>query len=469
MLRQPCVAVAYSGGRDSTALLHAVACAARATQTAAGQGDALHVVALHVHHGLSPQADAWLDHARATCEAWAAQGLPVRLLWRQVRVPQGPGLSVEAEARTCRHAALHEMARQAGADLLLLAHHRRDQAETLLLQALRGAGVAGLAAMPRQDWRDGVLWVRPWLDHPREAIEAYIAQHGLRHIDDDSNGDPRFARNRLRLQVWPALQAAFPQAEAALAASADRLADALVSVRRGQEAALAELGWPEDGASMDAGRWACWSPAERRESLRQWFAQVSGRALPASWTLRLAEEVPRMLSDARAGDGSGGVGVWPALGLSLYRGRLRWERSASEAAPAAAEGVASASPSLLRIDAPGDWPLPAWGGILRVQPCTQGGVTPARLLAVTACARTGGERFQIGPGRPPRALKKQFQSAGVPAWEREAPLLWADQQLVFVPGLGLDARVWAPAGEVQWALSWHRLDAGAAAALKCEV
>merc|ERR1739841_308703 len=119
------------------------------------------------------------------------------------------------------------MARQAGADLLLLAHHRRDQAETLLLQALRGAGVAGLAAMPRQDWRDGVLWVRPWLDHPREAIEAYIAQHGLRHIDDDSNGDPRFARNRLRLQVWPALQAAFPQAKAALAASADRLADAL--------------------------------------------------------------------------------------------------------------------------------------------------------------------------------------------------------------------------------------------------
>ena len=172
MLRQPCVAVAYSGGRDSTALLHAVACAAQAARTAEGQGDALHVVALHVHHGLSPQADAWLDHARATCEAWAAQGLPVRLLWRRVQVPQGPGLSVEAEARTCRHAALHEMAVQAGADLLLLAHHRRDQAETLLLQALRGAGVAGLSAMPRQDWRAGAPRLPPDRSGHRECREC---------------------------------------------------------------------------------------------------------------------------------------------------------------------------------------------------------------------------------------------------------------------------------------------------------
>jgi len=220
---------------------------------------------------------------------------------------------------------------------------------------------------------------------------------------------------------------------------------------------------------MNAEHWASWSPAERRESLRQWFARVSGRTLPARWTLRLAEEVPRMLADARDGDGSVGVGVWPALGLSLYRGRLRWERPDAGAGLAAADGPAPAPPSSLCIDAPGDWPLPAWGGILRVQPCAQGGVAPARLLAVTACARTGGERFQMGPGRPPRALKKQFQAAGVPAWERDAPLLWAGDQLVFVPGLWLDARVWASVGDEQWALSWHRLDARAAAALKCEV
>lgn len=123
----------------------------------------------------------------------------------------------------------------------------------------------------------------------------------------------------------------------------------------------------------------------------------------------------------------------------------------------------------LRIDAPGDWPLPAWGGVLRVAPCAHGGVSPAQLLGMTVASRKGGERFQVGPGRPPRALKKQFQMLGVPAWERDAPLFWVGEQLLFVPGLGLDARCWAPLGEPQWAMSWHWLDAEPAAALKCEV
>lgn len=447
----PCVAVAYSGGRDSTALLHAVACAAREV--------GLEVVALHVHHGLSAHADAWLAHAQATCEAWAAQGLPVRLLWRRVVVPQGPGLSLEAEARTLRHAALQEMAGEAGTDLLLLAHHRRDQAETLLLQALRGGGVAGLAAMPRDDWRGGVRWVRPWLDHPREAIEAHVAQHGLSHIDDDSNGDPRFARNRLRLQVWPALLAAFPQAEAALATSAERVADVLEPLRDWQAQALDELASADDGAALDVRRWAAWSPSRRREALRHWHAQASGRSLPSSWVLRLADELPRRQAEADAGQGPG-TGVWPELGLSFYRGRLRWaaptRRPADEVADEVAQD-AGPSPVRLAITGPGDWPVPAWGGVLRVVPCTRGGVSPARLAAATLAWRVGGEQFQAGPQRPPRALKKQFQALGVPAWERDAPLLWDGAQLLFVPGLGVDARAWAPEGQPQWALSWQRL------------
>jgi tRNA(Ile)-lysidine synthase len=351
------------------------------------------------------------------------------------------------------------MATEAGADLLLLAHHRRDQAETLLLQALRGGGVAGLAAMPRDDLREGLRWVRPWLDHPREAIEAYIAHHGLSYIEDDSNDDPRFARNRLRLQVWPALLAAFPQAEASLAASAARLADALLPLKAWEEGALSQLAVPSDPAAMQALVWAAWSPGVRRESLRRWYARTAGASLSASWTLRLSEELPRMLEAGAL------TGQWPEVGLGLYRGCLRWDGVASRGAL----GGRPLEETRHHIDATGLWPLPPWGGALCVTLCEESGVAPERLRRITLKARTGGERFQTGPGRPPRSLKKQFQSAAVPAWMRHAPLVWSDNTLLYVPGLGIDARCWARPGAPQWALDWRWLDAGSAPKLKCGV
>ncbi|MDP9043736.1 MAG: tRNA lysidine(34) synthetase TilS, partial [Pseudomonadota bacterium] len=210
--RDRCIAVAFSGGRDSTALLHATLAAA------AGQG--VRVLALHVHHGLSPQADAWLAHARAQCRRWARQGRPVEFIAHRLSDRPAAGASVEAWARTQRYDALREMALAHGATLVLLAHHQRDQAETFVLQALRGAGVRGLAAMPRSIRRDGLWWVRPWLDTPRAAIDAYVRRHRLGHVEDESNTNPRYARNRLRLQVWPALTHAFPDADAALARAA---------------------------------------------------------------------------------------------------------------------------------------------------------------------------------------------------------------------------------------------------------
>ncbi|MDP1789388.1 MAG: tRNA lysidine(34) synthetase TilS, partial [Methylibium sp.] len=134
------LAVAYSGGHDSTALLHATLVAARET------GLAVH--ALHVHHGLSAHADAWLAHCEAQCRRWARRGLPVAFHSVRVQLACRPGDSLEAVARTARYAALRTLAVEQGVALVLLAHHQRDQAETLLLQALRGAGVAGLAGLP---------------------------------------------------------------------------------------------------------------------------------------------------------------------------------------------------------------------------------------------------------------------------------------------------------------------------------
>src|SRR6218665_1767023 len=186
-----CVAVACSGGRDSMALLHAT------VRMAAQEG--VEVVALHVHHGLSAQADAWLDLVRAQCARWSADGWPVQFLSRHLSLVPVAGDSVEALAREARYQALAEMALEAGCGAVLLAPHRRDQAETFLLQALRGAGVAGLAAMGNSSQREGMTWLRPWLHQPRERIEAYVVQHDVPYVDDDSNTAGRFARNRMRL------------------------------------------------------------------------------------------------------------------------------------------------------------------------------------------------------------------------------------------------------------------------------
>lgn len=447
------VAVAYSAGRDSTALLHATACAAR-------ESGGVEVLALHVHHGLSAQADAWLAHAEQTCAEWAQQGLPVRLLSQRVSVALDAGDGVESAARQARYAALADMARSAGADLILLAHHRRDQAETVLLQALRGAGVKGLAAMPADIERDGLRWVRPWLRHPRVAVESYVDLHGLAFVDDDSNGDNRFARNRLRLDVWQALEAAFPQAEAALAASADRVQDVLEGVEDWAQGLVDSLHVPgEKGAAaspgLDAARWAELTGAQRRVSLAHWYRGWQGQSLPASWLLRLAQEVPGLVC-------RGQPARWPSIGLALYRGVLlpldqhhaQPENSREQGAAQPVTGPVAPEACEWRIDVPGEQPLLAWRGTLRVTPVSRGGVAPALLEAVRATGRTGGEQFQAGPGRPPRSLKKQFQAAGVPPWQRSGPLIWSGDRLVFVPGLGVDARCLAPAGSTQWGLEW---------------
>lgn len=432
-----CIAVAYSGGRDSTALLHA-------TATAALAHPGLRVVALHVHHGLSAHADQWLAHAQAQCQAWADQGLPVSLLWRRLRLQQAPGDSVEALARDARYQALTEMAREAGADSVLLAHHRRDQAETFLLQALRGAGISGLSAMPAEADRHGIRWLRPWLSHPRRSIEAYVARHGLRHVEDDSNADPRFARNRVRLAVWPHLEAAFEQAEVSLTQAAGRAADARACLDLWLDQALADLLLSEPEGAMAAPALLALGLPQQRELLRHWFTLSTGRHLPASAVARLTRELPALVGTGRSIQWRAG-----AFDVCLYRGVLLC-RSAKGAVP-----VEQGEPVVtLTIDGPGRHALPQWGGALLVSPVTDGGLALSRLATVEVRRRAGGEDFQLGPDRPSRALRKQFQAVGVPEWERDGPLVYAQGALVFARGLGIDARALAAPGEPQVTLIW---------------
>jgi tRNA(Ile)-lysidine synthase len=440
------VAVAFSGGRDSLALLHASCRAAHAL--------GLQVVALHVHHGLLAEADDWLRNAQHLCKRWRRRGWPVRLRWAQLAGSPAPGDSTEAWARRGRHAALDRLAKEEGATLLLLAQHRRDQAETFLLQALRGGGPAGLSAMPTEADRDGLCWARPWLGQPRAAIDTYVRRHRLRPIEDPSNDDPRLARNRLRLQVWPALSAAFDDAETTLAAAAQRAQEAAAALA---ELAAIDLAQVVDGQGrLQVADWRRLSAARQANVLRAWWTAQAGRGAPQALVSRLLVEVPPR-----------GAARWPAgngVDCLLYRGQLqvvahtaRGAVASAPAGPGRAGGPHDAM--LLDCSQPGRWPVPGWAGCIEVRLLDpaggEPGLPPAALTAVRPGARVGGEQFQVRPRGLPRSLKKQFQAAGVPEHQRAAPLLWsADGALLFVPGLGPDARHWASAGQPALALRW---------------
>jgi tRNA(Ile)-lysidine synthase len=425
------VAVAFSGGRDSTALLRAT--------LAAAQPLGIEVLALHVHHGLSMHADDWLAACEAVCARWARAGRPLRFVAHRLTTRPQRGDSIEAWARKARYHALREMALAHGASLVLLAHHRRDQAETLLLQALRGAGVAGLAGMPNVVNRDGITWARPWLGRPREDIEAYVRKHRLHLIEDDSNSDPRFARNRLRLHVWAPLTEAFPDAEATLADAAGWAQQALACVNELGAIDLATLARP---TGIDIAAWLDLSPARRGNALRAWLKARCGGSAPASLVTRLLAEVTSRQS-AR----------WPMPGgeLRSYRGVLSFKPGAGVAPPT------SVPESTLQVLRAGRHALPGWGGALHLARVKEGGVPLAWLAQLALRPRVGGEQFQAGFGRPPRSLKKQYQAAAVPVWLRDGPLVYAGGQLVFVPGLGLDARVIGLPGQPQVTMRWQPL------------
>lgn len=443
------MAVAYSGGRDSTALLHATLAQARAIGA--------QVLALHVHHGLSPHADAWLAHCERQCQRWARRGDAVTFVAQRLADKPAAGESVEAWARQARYTALRMMAVERGATVVLLAHHQRDQAETLMLQALRGAGVAGLSGMPREAMRDGITWLRPWLGMPREVIDTYVRRHRLSFIDDDSNSDSRFARNRLRLQVWPTLTEAFPLADASLAAAAAWAQEATAALRELAAIDLATIA-PAPGAAMPGARatgvpttgargtgpldidaWLQLSDARRSNALREWLRRGLGRPAGAALITRLLAELPACRS-----------AQWQAGGSELrtHRGLLICRPLPATASSAAARETA------LSVRRAGTHALPGWGGSLRVDRVGEGGVPLAWLARLDLLPRSGAERFQAGIGRPPRSLKLQFQAAGLPTWERDGPLLFSGGQLVFVPGLGLDARVVGLPGQALVSLQW---------------
>jgi tRNA(Ile)-lysidine synthase len=257
----PLVAVAYSGGADSTALL--------LTARTRWPG---RVVALHVHHGLQAAADDFDTHVRATCERLA---VPARV--RRVQARHAPGQSPEDAARVSRYAALAEMASEAGACCVLLGQHADDQAETLLLALSRGAGLPGLSGMPDRFERHGAVFGRPFLGLAGLALREHLAARGEAFVEDPSNTDTRYTRNRIRAVLMPAWQACFPGFRTVLARSARHAAQAQRLLDDLARIDLERTGVPPTLSGLQA-----LSRERQANVLRHWLSQHAGVAPSAA-------------------------------------------------------------------------------------------------------------------------------------------------------------------------------------------
>jgi tRNA(Ile)-lysidine synthase len=417
------VLVAFSGGRDSTVLLHAL------LQTGVGV-----VVALHVHHGLQAAADDWAAHCESVCAAW---NVPLRILRVQV---QAKGKGLESAARAARYDALRSQM-EAG-DVLATAHHQGDQAETVLLRLLRGSGLTGLAAMaPQTDFGPGLLW-RPLLQTPREALLAYAERHRLRWVEDPHNHDPRFARSFLRTQILPRLEPHWPGCEATLARAAALIGEGADLLRELAAQDIAALAGPAP-ASLPASALRSLSPARRRNLVRIWVESI-GLPVPGHDTLvHLDTDVLSASPDA-------------APVLSWAGGEFRRHRDRLFAMP-----VLAPVPADFRATWDGAVPLALPDGCGVLEPASSHGI-PARAPRWVVRLARPSDGFRASHAGRTRTLKNLFQERGVPTWVRErTPVLSAGEQPVWVGGFGWAAHEGHAAPGDRPTIRWRHALAGA--------
>ena len=266
--------VAYSGGADSSALL--LACARRWP----GQ-----VHALHIHHGLQAAGDAFEAHCRATCER-----LQLPLVVRRIDARHAPGQSPEDAARRGRYQVFDEVLqqewREAGVRTVALAQHADDQVETLLLALSRGAGLPGLAAMPARWQRGGIDFARPLLGVPGQALRDWLQAQGEAWVDDPSNADLRYTRNRIRHQLLPALETVFPAFRDTFARSAAHAAQAQTLLQDLARDDLQQVGNPPVIAALRA-----LAPERQANVLRHWLLSVHGTTPSAAQLKELLRQL----------------------------------------------------------------------------------------------------------------------------------------------------------------------------------
>ena len=417
------ITLALSGGIDSVVLFDLLLQAHPALDFSFS--------AVHVNHQISPHAAAWAEFCTTLC---ARHEVPLQV--KKVQVPRRSQQGLEAAARAARYQAFAEL----DTDLLLLAHHLDDQAETLLLNLLRGTGVRGAAGMPALGGKTYML-ARPLIDVPRAVLMAYATQHQLIWIEDESNDDTAFTRNFLRHDVLPLIESRFPAYRETLARATQNFsaADALLN-----ELAEMDMAQVVQAEKMHLTALSQLSPARAKNLLRAYLATQGVPILDAD---RLQEWLRQLLT-ARA-DSRVALGV-AGLMLRRYRGQA-W----------------------VELDTPAptaDWQL-LWrgerelklailGGTLSFAPALGSGISLAKLnqSEVTLRLRQGGEKLKPDCRRPRKTLKHLLQDAAIPPWQRERlPLIYCDAQLVAAPGIGVDCGFHARPGEPALKISWARV------------
>ena len=395
--------VGFSGGLDSGVLLHALA--------SLKQARAHGLRAIHVHHGLHPDADAWAAHCGHVCA-----GLHVPLQIVRVQVDAASGRGPEGAARAARLAAFRETL--ADDEVLALAHHRDDQAETVLLRLLRGAGGDGLAAMRRRSRLGSLHLWRPLLDLPRDALREYAAMHSLTWIEDPSNADDRYDRNFIRQRVLPLIEKRWPQAKRNLARSAALLAEQSQLLRALTEAQLDTLQIAPDVLAIP--QLLAHPRAQRARILRAWMQRLQGHPPPASLLATIESDLLHARHDSEARID------WADIALHRWRDRLH-ARIPSEPLPP-------------------DWSA-SWDG--RAPLRLPDGTTLELIGAdsfdapLTVLARRGGERIRLPRREHSHALKHVLQERDLPPWTRaRLPLLFdADGELLAAGDAIMSARM----------------------------
>lgn len=401
-----------SGGMDSVVLLHILHTLVPRLKVT--------LSAMHVHHGISPNADAW---ARFCAECCARYDVPLEV--KHVNIaPLKDAHGIEASARKLRHAAFAE----SGIPFVALAHHADDQAETLMLQLLRGAGLRGVSAMPFAREQGGQLLLRPMLACSRMELHAYARQHALQWVEDESNADDSYPRNFLRHRLLPLLGERFPAWCNTLGRSAQHFAEAAGIL---DEVALA------DGAGeplLAVTKLETLSLPRGKNLLRHY---LHGQGAPMPQEAQLNDMLRQLIGARDNAHVCVNFGDWQ---LRRYRGFMHVMQALPVFDPA------------LCVDWHGaltlDWP-PLRRELHFTEAVGQG-ISRARLMSgqVTLRLRTGGETLRPHPRAARRSLKNLLQEHGVPPWQRERlPLVYCGEELVCVVGVAVAAAFQAEEGE----------------------
>lgn len=397
------IGLAVSGGLDSVVLLDTVCQSIKQDSQSNYE-----VWLLHIHHGLQKQADQWLEF----CEKLAKK-YQTHFDFRLLHFSDRSSGNIEARARAGRYEALTELCAEHAIEDLLLAHHQNDQAETILLQLLRGSGVAGLSGMPQErihadDGYSILLW-RPLLGQSRADLEAYAKEHKLKWVEDPSNQSPVYRRNAIRKQIIPRLEKIQPGAVANLARSAELLAQSQRLLDR--LAAIDGKEMIEDGQLQLAPLLAlAKEDLPAANNVMRFWLKLNGLAMPSQERLNAWWcDLNNTKVDARL------EWVHDEQKIYLWRHRLKVVHEES-----GEWQLRLLPPQSKQLGLPASW-------VKSAQESNQ----------VHFRVRSGSEKMQIKPNSPRKTLKNLFQEADVPPWERNAPLLYINDELVAVAGVGL--------------------------------